>query len=427
MLRLQPTTLSLKTAELNEYEPLPCLSSWRNLHRRRLWLRHRGQPRSCTGTSHRTRVQTSTDAVPPKPDDISLPVSSAGIDARQLLRGTVGPSDDGLIGNASTTASRSQSDISFFSSSRETDQPAEAQYDPTLVRRLSYPEDDDGHNQTRATQPGERTQSLNMTWTTAPDSLPCVELGLESPARNRRMSLAESVPKALPPPFSTTPRAMMVGFWTTGLCRKQVRCLTCRTVRATTGNRATDGDHSSNQTCPPTTRLLVLAARDTALNRSVPNLAHIGPCIYTARIKSSAHRFISAVRSLSIHGRGGHTSSAGQSSIAPALTGDETSPRNMAAAGVAKPSLSIFDDSLPASTQPRTPAHLPESRHRSRVDGASTETVSLLSGTRPRVGSRHTTPVRRWTPGRGTSPQGMRTPGFEGLYGGSENTGEDAQ
>ncbi|KAF4457840.1 hypothetical protein F53441_315 [Fusarium austroafricanum] len=85
--------------------------------------------------------------------------------------------------------------------------------------------------------------------------------------------------------------------------------------------------------------------------------------------------------------------------------------------------LPVYSDRLPVQQQPQTPRQLPEARHQSRFDGAYTAPVR---GRRPRVveGDGPVT-VQRRRAGRNTSPAGLRTPGFQGLYGGSENA-EDA-
>jgi hypothetical protein len=83
----------------------------------------------------------------------------------------------------------------------------------------------------------------------------------------------------------------------------------------------------------------------------------------------------------------------------------------------------IYNDSLPASSQPQTPQNLPEARHQSRLLGAFT------------VPARHTgdparTPptgrLRRRLAGRDPTPPGLRWPGFTGLYGGVENADDSA-
>lgn len=82
----------------------------------------------------------------------------------------------------------------------------------------------------------------------------------------------------------------------------------------------------------------------------------------------------------------------------------------------------IYDDSLPASSQPQTPQNLPESRHRSRLAGAFTAPVT-------RIGSRFHGTHRltgQWGNRRTPSPEGVETPGFRGLYGGLENTDDIA-
>lgn len=82
----------------------------------------------------------------------------------------------------------------------------------------------------------------------------------------------------------------------------------------------------------------------------------------------------------------------------------------------------IYDDSLPASTQPRTPQNLPEARHQSRLRGSYTmpaRGMSLATTSTPTTGR-----LRRRLEGRNPSPTGLRQPGFQGLYGGMENTDE---
>ncbi|KAF5561378.1 hypothetical protein FPHYL_6217 [Fusarium phyllophilum] len=79
----------------------------------------------------------------------------------------------------------------------------------------------------------------------------------------------------------------------------------------------------------------------------------------------------------------------------------------------------VYSDRLPVEEQPQTPRQLPEARHQSRFDGAYTAPVR---GRRVRVEIDDApVTVRRRRAGRNTSPVGLRTPGFQGLYGGSEN------
>lgn len=77
--------------------------------------------------------------------------------------------------------------------------------------------------------------------------------------------------------------------------------------------------------------------------------------------------------------------------------------------------LAIYNDHIPASSQPQTPEHVPEARHQSRYHPS------------------YTAPVRRnlyWRYRRAdTMDEGRvaeadrsaRSPGFDGLYGGQEN------
>ncbi|KAF5588254.1 hypothetical protein FPCIR_7272 [Fusarium pseudocircinatum] len=101
----------------------------------------------------------------------------------------------------------------------------------------------------------------------------------------------------------------------------------------------------------------------------------------------------------------------GELSISPADEGLEpTTPRRR---------FPVYSDRLPVEEQPQTPRQLPEARHQSRFDGAYTAPVR---GRRVRVEIDDApVTVRRRRAGRNTSPVGLRTPGFQGLYGGSEN------
>ncbi|KAH7263413.1 hypothetical protein BKA59DRAFT_55068 [Fusarium tricinctum] len=82
--------------------------------------------------------------------------------------------------------------------------------------------------------------------------------------------------------------------------------------------------------------------------------------------------------------------------------------------------LPVYSDRLPSQEQPQTPRQLPEARHQSRFDGAYT---APSRGRRRLREDLDDVPVmvRRTRGGYSTSPVGLRTPGFQGLYGGSEN------
>jgi hypothetical protein len=87
--------------------------------------------------------------------------------------------------------------------------------------------------------------------------------------------------------------------------------------------------------------------------------------------------------------------------------------------------LRVYNDFLPASSQPQTPQNLPEARYQSRLQGSYT------------APARRTSPQPAWTPTttrsrrgvghrREISPLGLQTPGFKGLYGGAENMDDAA-
>ncbi|KAM0349261.1 hypothetical protein ACHAPU_003670 [Fusarium lateritium] len=82
--------------------------------------------------------------------------------------------------------------------------------------------------------------------------------------------------------------------------------------------------------------------------------------------------------------------------------------------------LPVYNDHIPSEEQPQTPRQLPEARHQSRFDRAYTAPVRGRRQMGDGVGDEPDT-VRRTRAGYDTGPVGLRTPGFQGLYGGSEN------
>ncbi|KAI5456275.1 hypothetical protein BGZ63DRAFT_90029 [Mariannaea sp. PMI_226] len=85
-------------------------------------------------------------------------------------------------------------------------------------------------------------------------------------------------------------------------------------------------------------------------------------------------------------------------------------------------SLAVYNDEVARTAQPQTPRHLPEARHQSQIDGYFTAPVG---GHRERtVAARPITHMRRGLTRFVISPVGLRTSGYQGLFGGAENTGD---
>lgn len=98
----------------------------------------------------------------------------------------------------------------------------------------------------------------------------------------------------------------------------------------------------------------------------------------------------------------------------------------------------VYNDALSPNRQPQTPAHLPETRHRSRFHPAFTAPVRRTrrnlwpinnhdgadSETDDREGYNPFFTPSRGGAGRSDSPLGLSSRGFQGLYGGREN-GDD--
>lgn len=104
--------------------------------------------------------------------------------------------------------------------------------------------------------------------------------------------------------------------------------------------------------------------------------------------------------------------------------------------GTPSRSYQVYNDALPHSSQPQTPANLPEAQHQSRFHPSYTSPVrragprAAMINSRDREGPSQdrarqlSTPLRR-PAGRSASPMGMSRDGFAGLYGGRENGDEE--
>jgi hypothetical protein len=81
----------------------------------------------------------------------------------------------------------------------------------------------------------------------------------------------------------------------------------------------------------------------------------------------------------------------------------------------------VFDDRIPGSLQPQTPLHTAESRHQSRYHPSYTAPPAQVVAAPVTISMRslHSRGARS------NSPPGLNTPGYEGLYGGLENTDEE--
>ncbi|KAI1341656.1 hypothetical protein F5Y15DRAFT_413586 [Xylariaceae sp. FL0016] len=79
----------------------------------------------------------------------------------------------------------------------------------------------------------------------------------------------------------------------------------------------------------------------------------------------------------------------------------------------------IYNDSLPASSQPQTPQNLPDARHRSRVQGSYTAPASRMV-----TRSAHRAIIQERE--RDDPHSDLDTPGFRGIYGGIGNS-EDSR
>jgi hypothetical protein len=103
--------------------------------------------------------------------------------------------------------------------------------------------------------------------------------------------------------------------------------------------------------------------------------------------------------------------------LSTGMSTQERGVRRVSTPRVTDARLRVYNDSIPASVQPQTPLNLPEARHQSRLHGPHTAPVT-------RAGQRAAHHAERSHPGHGraSSPPVVNTPGFQGLYGGVENS-----
>ncbi|KAI1325630.1 hypothetical protein F5Y16DRAFT_401209 [Xylariaceae sp. FL0255] len=83
------------------------------------------------------------------------------------------------------------------------------------------------------------------------------------------------------------------------------------------------------------------------------------------------------------------------------------------------PTLRVYNDSFPAAWQPQTPLNVPEARHQSRVHGAAYTAPIPRRSTRAAPQS----PSRSRHNDDSRPPPDLTTPGYQGLFDGSENSG----
>ncbi|KAI8630847.1 hypothetical protein F5Y19DRAFT_483488 [Xylariaceae sp. FL1651] len=131
------------------------------------------------------------------------------------------------------------------------------------------------------------------------------------------------------------------------------------------------------------------------------------------RLFSSAARFVESIVRFPRH-----------SSPTPSPRSTGTTPSSLPRRAesdsivVDTPRIRVYNDFLPASSQPQTPFNLPEARHQSRLYG--TYTAPIQHAAMRRSAQRSTGSHIR--PEDDHSPLGMTTPGYQGLYGGLENS-----
>lgn len=260
---------------------------------------------------------------------------------------------------------------------------------------------------------------------------------------SRRTHAFPSAELPLPPPFSTVSRTASTAGSLPSLHDQNPRNQSASSVKEDTRTRPKEGTESI---ASPSlnNRRSVEHVDKTALVPTVSstiyeiyqfaNFYKSSGCPSPVSLLSSAGRLISSCRS---------RSSFGLTSPSPSPTprrNQADGPSRMPDAQTPSRTCQVYNDQLSPTIQPQTPAHLPESRHRSRFHPSYTAPVtrtrarfySINSGDgaihntpSPQSGQSTATPSRRGTAARSRSPAGLLNHGFQGLYGGRENGDEE--
>ncbi|KAI1084383.1 hypothetical protein F5B20DRAFT_294032 [Whalleya microplaca] len=202
-----------------------------------------------------------------------------------------------------------------------------------------------------------------------------------------------NLPMTLPPPFSTESRVVS----------------DTHTLPSTQNSSQSQLRRDDLGSGPPATPPRRSSLRDTRTEIRPSSLSRGG----TGRLVSSAVRFVeSIVRSPS------HSLPSPSPRFARSDSGSPTRNNELERAEAPDSArLRIYDDSIPGSSQPQTPQHLPEARHQSRLQGSYTAPVPRMT-----LRSGYRSGASRGRPDNTRSPSGIETPGFRGLYGGRENS-----
>ncbi|KAI1262359.1 hypothetical protein F5Y18DRAFT_156626 [Xylariaceae sp. FL1019] len=165
----------------------------------------------------------------------------------------------------------------------------------------------------------------------------------------------------------------------------------------------------------------VTPERSSSLRRDIQSSPNQTPQSDSSRTRlfSSAARFVESIVHPSRHDvRSPVSPTPSTPSAQSADSGTGSDGARSVSTVIDIPSFRVYNDSLPAASQPQTPLNLPEARHRSRLHEPFTAPVQRVS----RQPARR--PGSRDGPSNSGSPSGLTTPGFRGLYGGRENSSE---
>ncbi|KAI1411655.1 hypothetical protein F5Y13DRAFT_200632 [Hypoxylon sp. FL1857] len=201
-----------------------------------------------------------------------------------------------------------------------------------------------------------------------------------------------NLPMTLPPPFSREKRS---------ISDAQTVPSSQHSIQAQP--RRSDTGQGPPQT-PPRRSSLQMAHTDT---RSSPS-----SIVGRRGLISSAVRFVQLITHSPSRSSPSPSPQAARPNSSLSAQEDELEPTDDSELG-----FRIYNDALPASSQPQTPYNLPEARHRSRLQGSYTAPIPRLAS-RSKYQPSIDNAVREAT----SSPSGLETPGFRGLYGGRENS-----